>query len=66
MDEFGVTPPSLEPITSADWKRIKPDSAARPAYSVFDVSPYEAKTGRAMPDWQDGLRRYRELTSVGG
>ena len=62
MTEFGVTPASLTSITSDDWKRIKPDSAARPAYSVFDVSPYEAKTGLAMPDWRDGLRRFREMT----
>ena len=34
---------------------IKPDSAARPAYSVFDVTPYEQKTGKKMPDWRDGL-----------
>ena len=40
---------------------MKPDSAARPAYSVFDVSPYEAKTGKTMPGWRDGLRRYRAM-----
>jgi dTDP-4-dehydrorhamnose reductase len=60
MDEFGVTPKSLDPITSADWKAIKPDSAARPSYSVFDLSPLEDKIARPMPDWRDGLRRYRE------
>ena len=61
MDEFGVAPTSLDPLKSAEWKAMRPESAARPAYSVLDVSPYEQKTGRSMPDWRDGLRRYREL-----
>jgi dTDP-4-dehydrorhamnose reductase len=60
MQEFGVTPTSLEPITSADWKRIKPESANRPSYSVLDVTPYEQTTGKMMPHWRDGLRRYRQ------
>lgn len=61
MQEFGVTPTSLEPITSADWKRIRPESANRPSYSVLDVTPYEQKTGKSMPDWRDGLNRYRQM-----
>ena len=60
FNEFGVTPTSLDPIKSADWKAMKPDSATRPAYSVLDVSPYEQATGKSMPDWRDGLRRYRQ------
>jgi dTDP-4-dehydrorhamnose reductase len=64
MDEFGVTPASLDPLKSAEWKATRPESANRPAYSVLDVSPYEAKTGRTMPDWRDGLRRYRELLTT--
>jgi dTDP-4-dehydrorhamnose reductase len=59
FEEFAVTPSSFVPITSDDWKQIKPDSAHRPAYSVFDVSPYEAATGKRMPEWRDGLKRYR-------
>jgi dTDP-4-dehydrorhamnose reductase len=65
MDEFGVTPTSLEPLKSADWKAMRPESANRPAYSVLDVTPYEQKTGRKMPDWRDGLRRYHELLAAG-
>ena len=64
MDEFGVTPLSLDPLKSAEWKAMRPESAPRPAYSVLDVSPYEQKTGRPMPDWRDGLRRYRELLAA--
>jgi len=58
MDEFGITPTSLTPITSADWQTIKPDSAARPSYSVLDLSDYTRATGFKMPDWRDGLKRY--------
>ncbi len=59
MQEFGVTPASLAPITTADWKAIKPDSANRPAYSVLDTSDYTNATGHTMPDWLDALRRYK-------
>lgn len=64
MREFGVQPVSLDPITSADWKRIKPESATRPSYSVLDVAPYEHKTGKMMPDWRDGLRRFHEMIEI--
>lgn len=59
FEEFSVTPTSLDPITSADWKAMKPESAVRPAYSVFDLSPYDATTGKQIPNWRDALRRYR-------
>ncbi len=61
MREFGVTPTSLDSITSADWKQMRPQTANRPGYSVLDVTAYEQKTGKMMPDWRDGLRRYREM-----
>jgi dTDP-4-dehydrorhamnose reductase len=61
FSEFGVTPTSLDSIDSAEWKRIKPDSAERPAYSVLDLSAYERVTGQTMPSWQDALRRYHDL-----
>lgn len=59
FEEFGVTPSTFEAITSDQWKQIKPDSAIRPAYSVFDLSPFEKLTGQPMPDWRDALHRYR-------
>jgi dTDP-4-dehydrorhamnose reductase len=64
MNEFGVKPASLDPISSAAWTAIKPDSAVRPAYSVLDTTPYSQKTGKVMPDWRDALHRYRILTSA--
>jgi dTDP-4-dehydrorhamnose reductase len=57
---FDVVPVSLEPITSADWKKIKPDSAERPLYSVLDCSAYTAIARETLPDWRDGLYRYRK------
>lgn len=57
LKQFGVDYP-VENITTDDWKKIKPDSATRPAYSVLDLSAYERAAGKPMPTWQDGLSRY--------
>ena len=58
LEEFGLQTP-LARTTSADWKKLKPDSAHRPGYSVLDVTPYEAFTHLPMPGWRDALHRYR-------
>lgn len=58
LEEFGIARP-VEPITSDDWAKMKPGAAARPAYSVFDLAPFEQLAGRPMPHWRDALRRYR-------
>ncbi len=49
----------LSPITSADWRKQRQNSAIRPAYSVLDVSAYERKTGHRMRPWRQALRAYR-------
>jgi len=59
LDEFGLKT-DLSPTTSAEWFKIRPNSAHRPAYSVLDVGPLEQRIGRSMPHWRDALRRYRE------
>jgi dTDP-4-dehydrorhamnose reductase len=58
LEEFGLKT-DLSKTTSADWKKLKPDSAIRPTYSVLDLSPYESATRQQMPHWRDALHRYR-------
>ena len=58
FEEFGLTP-DLQPTTAAEWKKLRPQSATRPAYSVLDLAAYEAVAGKSMPNWRDGLRRFR-------
>jgi len=58
FEEYGLSP-DLQPITSADWKTMKPDSAPRPAYSVLDTTAYANLAGKPMPDWRAALRKYR-------
>jgi dTDP-4-dehydrorhamnose reductase len=65
MKEFGVTPVSLGPTTSAQWKQMRPQAAHRPAWSVFDLSPYEKLTGHPMPSWEQGLAAYRKVEAAG-
>jgi dTDP-4-dehydrorhamnose reductase len=65
LDEFGLTT-DLSPTTSAEWFKIRPNSAHRPAYSVLDVGPLEQKIRRTMPDWRDALRRYRHQVEAAG
>jgi dTDP-4-dehydrorhamnose reductase len=57
LEEFNLKT-DLSPTTSAEWKKLKPNSATRPAYSVLDVEPYRQLTGKPMPDWRDALHRY--------
>ena len=61
FQEWGLTP-DLKPTTSAAWKLSKPDSATRPAYSVFDLSPAEQRLGRAMRPWRDALADFHART----
>jgi dTDP-4-dehydrorhamnose reductase len=65
FEQWGLSP-DLQPTTSADWKAARPDSATRPAYSVFDVTPLENLLGRPMRDWRDALKAFRsEVESTG-
>lgn len=57
----------LAPISSEEWKKLKPGSAPRPKYSVLDVSAYETTTGHRMRPWRVALRDYRkEVAERGG
>jgi dTDP-4-dehydrorhamnose reductase len=58
LKEFGLKA-ELGTTTSAEWKKLRPNSATRPAYSVLDVEPYERLTGKPMRPWREALRDYR-------
>jgi dTDP-4-dehydrorhamnose reductase len=62
FEEWGLSP-DLQPTTSAQWKATKPDSAIRPAYSVFDLTPLNKLLGRPMRPWRDALRDYHATTT---
>jgi dTDP-4-dehydrorhamnose reductase len=49
----GMTPPTVEPIVTADW----PTKAKRPADSRLDCGKLAAVFGLRLPPWQDGLAR---------
>jgi dTDP-4-dehydrorhamnose reductase len=53
----------LLPIATSEY----PLPAPRPAYSVFSKGRFQAVTGRKVPAWQDGLRRYlAESSQIAG
>jgi len=45
------------PITTAEWQKIKPDSAPRPPYSVLALEKIQ-KEGIKMRPWQEALAEY--------
>jgi dTDP-4-dehydrorhamnose reductase len=58
--------PDLRPTTSEQWKATKPDSATRPAYSVFDLAPLAEKLGRPMRPWREALRAFKTAVDSSG
>jgi dTDP-4-dehydrorhamnose reductase len=65
LGEFGLKT-DLSPTTSAEWFKIRPDSAVRPAYSVLDVEPLSRALGRPVRPWRDALREYRRQVDEAG
>jgi dTDP-4-dehydrorhamnose reductase len=59
LEEFDLHT-DLSTTTSAEWKRQRPNSAVRPAYSVLDTSKYSQATGKQMRGWQQGLAAYHQ------
>jgi dTDP-4-dehydrorhamnose reductase len=60
LERFGIQHP-VEPITSAAWKQMSPQSADRPAYSVLDSSSFTKATGFRMRSWPDALDAYHQV-----
>jgi len=59
LDEFGLQT-QLTRTSSAQWKKLRPNSAIRPAYSVLDTSKYSQATGKTMRDWREALTVYHQ------
>lgn len=64
LDEFKLKA-ELSRTSSAEWKKLRPQSAIRPAYSVLDTSKYTETTGHTMRHWRDALRDYRQAIESG-
>ena len=60
LDEFGLKT-ELSRTTSADWKRQRPNSAVRPAYSVLDTTKYTQATGKPIRNWREALAAYHQV-----
>jgi dTDP-4-dehydrorhamnose reductase len=57
LADFGLSNPVAR-LSSDEWRRTKPNSAIRPAYSVLDLSEYVAATGRTPRPWQEALKDF--------
>ncbi len=58
LAEFGVDHP-VGAITSADWVVQKPNAAARPSYSVLDLSKFERASRTKTRPWRDALKAFK-------
>ena len=56
--ELAGIPCEFEPLTSAEYKRRFPASAARPAYSSLDNARLRATVGDEMRPWREALATY--------
>jgi len=65
LDEFGIDA-AITAITSAQWSKLRPDSAPRPAYSVLDIAPLTKQIGRPMRDWRAALTDYHRAVQAHG
>jgi len=65
LAEFGVEHP-VSAISSTDWQKVRPNSAARPSYSVLDMEPFAKLTGRKMRPWEEGLKAFARDVANGG
>ena len=65
VDEFSV-PVQVAETTSAEWLKLRPKQAHRPAYSVLDGSALEKVIGRPMRPWREGLGAFRDAVNAKG
>jgi dTDP-4-dehydrorhamnose reductase len=65
LEEFHVKA-EVSPTTTAEWFKLRPKSAMRPAYSVLDTEPFTKAVGRPMRAWRDALRDYAKAVAASG
>lgn len=65
LDEFAVAG-TLSPITTADWLKMRPKQAVRPAYSVLDTDALARAVGRTVRPWREALADYRNAVQRAG
>jgi dTDP-4-dehydrorhamnose reductase len=65
LEEFGVKT-EFGQTTTAEWLKLRPKQAIRPAYSVLDVEPFAKAIGRPMRPWRAALRDYAAAVTAGG
>jgi dTDP-4-dehydrorhamnose reductase len=59
LEAFGLKA-DISPVTTAEWFKVRPKQARRPAYSVLDTSRYSDVTGHTPRAWQDALKEYAD------
>jgi dTDP-4-dehydrorhamnose reductase len=57
LAEFGINAP-VAPLSSEQWKKIRPASAARPAYSVLNMGSFISTVGWPTRPWREGLKDF--------
>jgi dTDP-4-dehydrorhamnose reductase len=65
LSQFGLAA-TISPLSSAEWKQLRPNSAVRPAYSVLDTGPYTRQTGHKIRPWTEALVEFHKLVQQSG
>ena len=56
----------VSPVTTADWLKLRPKQAIRPAYSVLDTQPLARAIGRPPRNWTQGLADFAAEVNAAG
>jgi dTDP-4-dehydrorhamnose reductase len=65
LQEFGIAS-EITPLTSGEWAKKRPNTAARPAYSLLDLQPLQRQIGRPMRPWREALSDYHHAVEGNG
>jgi dTDP-4-dehydrorhamnose reductase len=65
LEEFAI-PAEITPLTSEEWAKKRPNTAARPAYSILDLEPLQKQIGKPMRPWRKALADYHHAVEGNG